>query len=85
MLFIAALLTASATDLQPIGEMRVFDPRSDQPSTCPAISQYETSRKGRVPEVRKLNQLPSADAYRAVYRHIGQCEVPIIVRYGVGR
>jgi hypothetical protein len=31
-----------------------------------------------------LNQLPAADMYNAVYRRVGDCEVPIIVRYNVG-
>jgi hypothetical protein len=40
--------------------------------------------RGKRLGVQKLNELPAADLYKTVYRRIGGCEVPIIVRYGVG-
>ncbi len=85
MLLVAALLSQAALETQPARSMPVIDPRAGQPSSCPATSRYEASKRGKTPEAQKLNQLPNADVYRAVYRHIGECEVPIIVRYGVGR
>ena len=51
--------------------------------TCPATSRYEASKRGKAPKARKLGELPDADVYRAVYRKIGQCEAPIIVKYVV--
>jgi hypothetical protein len=50
---------------------------------CPATSRYEASRRGKTPKAQKLGELPDADLYRAVYRTIGRCEAPIIVKYGV--
>ena len=37
----------------------------------------------KTPKAQKLNELPDADVYRAVYRRIGKCEAPIIVKFGV--
>jgi hypothetical protein len=78
-LLLAALIAAP----QPLGDMRVINPKASQPASCPATSRYEAAKRGKVPKVRKLNELPDADLYRAVYRRIGQCEAPIIVKYGV--
>ena len=41
---------------------------------------------GMLLRLQKLSELPDADMYRAVYRRIGKCEAPIIIKYGlVGR
>jgi hypothetical protein len=82
MLLFVTLLAASAS-AQPIGDMPVINPNAGQPATCPATSRYEASRRGKTPKAQKLNELPDADVYRAVYRRIGKCEVPIVVKYGV--
>ena len=84
MLLLATFLFAAASTA-PASDMPVFDPREGQPAACPAISRYEASRRGKTPRAQKLNELPDADLYRAVYRRIGRCEVPVIVRYGVAR
>ena len=39
-------------------------------------------RGGKLPP-SLLTQLPAADMYNAVYRRVGGCEVPIVVKYGV--
>jgi hypothetical protein len=80
LLFVTLLAAASA---QPIGDMPVINPKADQPTSCPATSRYEASKRGKTPKAQKLNELPDADVYRAVYRKIGRCEAPIIVRFGV--
>ena len=82
MLLLVTLLAAAAS-AQPIGDMPIINPRAGEPGTCPATSRYEASRLGKTPKARKLNELPDADVYRAVYRRIGKCEAPIIVKYGV--
>jgi hypothetical protein len=79
LLFLAALIAAP----QPVGDMPVINPKADQPASCPATSRYEAAKRGKVPRAQKLNELPDADVYRAVYRRIGRCEAPIIVKYGV--
>jgi len=78
-----ATLLAAAASAQPIGDVPVINPKVSQPTNCPATSRYEASRRGKTPKAQKLNELPDADVYRAVYRKIGKCEAPIIVKFGV--
>ena len=81
LLVLAALIAAP----QPVGDMPAFNPKAGQPSSCPATSRYEATGRDKKPRAQRLDELPDADLYLAVYRHIGRCEVPIIVKYGVGR
>ena len=83
LLILSGFLAASAW-AAPVSDMPVVNPREGEPATCPPTSRYEASRRGKTPGARKLNELPAADLYKTVYRRIGGCEVPIIVRYGVG-
>ena len=73
----------AATPFQ-VRDTPVFNPNASQPANCPATSRYEAAKRGKTPQAKKLNQLPAADAYKAVYRKIGGCEVPIVVQYGIG-
>lgn len=82
MLLLTTLLLAAASP-QPAGDMPMINPKAGQPATCPATSRYEASKRGKTPRAQKLNELPDADVYRAVFRRIGKCEAPIIVKYGV--
>ena len=77
------LLLALALAASPAADMPVINPKAGQPQNCPATSRYEASKRGKSPRAQKLNELPDADVYRAVYRHIGGCEIPVIVRYRV--
>ena len=77
------LAAAAATSAEPIGDMPVINPKAGEASTCPATSRYEASKRGKAPKAQKLNELPDADVYRAVYRRVGKCEAPIIVKFGV--
>jgi len=79
-LLLFALIGASAA---PAGDMPLINPRASQPANCPATSRYEAARRGKTPRAQKLGDLPEADLYKAVYRRIGRCEAPIIVKYGV--
>jgi hypothetical protein len=83
LLFAAAVLATVTPSANSAGEMPVVNPKAGQPAACPATSRYEASRRGNKPRAQRLNELPDADLYRAVYRHIGRCEAPIIVKYGV--
>jgi hypothetical protein len=85
-LAIVALLPASAasqTTPVPVRDTPVFNPNQGQPESCPPTSRYDASRRGKSLRPQKLNELPDADVYSAVWRHIGGCEIPIIVKYGV--
>jgi len=83
MLLFVTMLAAAAATPAPIGDMPVINPKAGEPATCPATSRYEASGLGKTPKAQKLNELPDADVYRAVYRRIGKCEAPIIVKFGV--
>ena len=50
---------------------------------CPRTTSHHAIRSGESVRPRKLNQLPDANAYAAVYRRVGGCEVPAVVHYGV--
>jgi len=79
-LLLVAMLAASAA---PAADMPTINPKASQPASCPATSRYEASRRGKTPKAQRLTELPDADLYKAVYRRIGGCEAPIIVKYGV--
>lgn len=88
LLFLAAAVTAAhpsqakAPSLP--NSMHVIDPRGSS-ANCPPISRYEAARRGgKLPPV-SLDELPTADVYNAVYRKIGDCVAPVIVKYGLGR
>ena len=84
LLFVTLLGAAAAATPQPLGNMPLINPNAGQPDNCPATSRYEASGRAKTPKAQKLNELPDADVYTAVYRKIGRCEAPIIVKYGVG-
>ena len=86
MLLVAATLFASgAIQPNPARDMPVMRPGGDAlASICPPTSRYEASGRSKTPQPKKLNELPAADAYRTVYRAVDGCEVPIVVRFGVG-
>ena len=83
LLLATVFLAAASATAESIGDMPILNPKADQSASCPATSRYEASGRNRKPKAQKLNELPDADAYRTVYRHIGGCEVPMIVKYGV--
>ena len=85
-LLVAAVLTllpagAGAVALQnaPVG--RAPPPGS---AGCPQTTSYYAYRDGGPIKPHKLSELPPANVYSAVFRRIGGCEVPLVVKYGVG-
>jgi hypothetical protein len=83
LLFASVLLAAANVSAAPTGDMPVLDPRGSRPENCPATSRYEAMKRGNGPTAKKLAELPDADLYRTVYRRVGRCEYPIIVKFGV--
>jgi len=77
------LLLLSAIMAIPSANMPVINPKGGQPAACPATSRYEAAKRGKAPKAQKLGELPDADLYKAVYRKIGGCEAPIVVKFGV--
>jgi hypothetical protein len=64
--------------------MPVVNPNGPASAVCPPTSRYEAARRGGKLGPSLLTELPGADMYNAVYRRVGGCEVPMIVRYDVG-
>lgn len=82
-LALSAATSASAASVTP-RDMPVIDPNGPAAAVCPPTSRYEAARRSGKLRMQKLNELPPADMYNAVYRRVGGCEAPIIVRYNVG-
>ena len=80
MLLIAVLL--STTGPLSAAPAKVEPGKADCPRT---VAFHHTVDRGKAVAPRKLNTLPTANQYAAVYRRINGCEVPLIVRYNVGR
>ena len=81
---ILATASGAAAPPQRASDMPVLNPNAAARSDCPPTSRYEAARRGGPLGARRLNELPAADMYKAVYRHIGGCEAPLIVGYGFG-
>jgi len=81
---LSATTSASAASLTPARNTPVINPNGPASGICPPTSRYEAARRGGKLPPSLLTQLPAADMYNAVYRKIGGCEVPMIVRYDVG-
>jgi hypothetical protein len=83
-MLLAATGAAAADPSVPIGDMPVFNPSGGGPKACPPISRFEAMEPVGKLAPQTLEQLPAADLYKAVYRRIGGCVVPMIVGYGFG-
>ena len=86
-LLLSAASTAAPPPIPQTGidvAARAIDPNGPTRTDCPPISRYHATNRGGSLKVQKLNELPPADHYAAVYRRIDGCEVPVIVSYGIG-
>ena len=52
---------------------------------CPRTTSHHARQRGIGMRSQKLTELPDANAYAAVYRHVRGCEVPVVVKYGVSQ
>ena len=78
MLLLAAALSVSAAPIPQTSLTNIA-------AACPAMTPHIAVQRGRAPPLRKLNELPPANLYAAVYRRVDGCEVPIVVRYDIGK
>jgi hypothetical protein len=79
------LLVAAALIAAPPPTIATTDgPKADSAAKCPRTTRYYAWLNARPLQPHKLTELPPANAYWAVYRRIGGCEVPVVVKYGVG-
>ena len=69
---------------QPVRDMPVLNPNVPFSKGCPPTSRFEAARRGGPMGAQKLNELPAADMYAAVYRRVGGCVAPIITGFGIG-
>jgi hypothetical protein len=46
-------------------------------ATCPRTTSVYAWQRGKSLKPRKLNELPDAKGYMAVYRTVGGCEMPM--------
>ena len=76
MLLIAVALIAAPATASPV--------LKSPARNCPRTTSYYAWDRGKSVAPRKLNELPPANVYSTVYRRVDGCEVPVIVRYGVG-
>lgn len=53
-------------------------------ANCPRATSMHAYDRSKPFKPQKLGELPPANAYSAVLRVIRGCEVPIVVKYGVG-
>lgn len=73
-LFLAAASPAVAHDTARMAEA----------PDCPRATSMHAYDRSKPLKPQKLGDLPPANAYSAVYRLVRGCEVPIVVKYGVG-
>ena len=76
---------SEVTFTTPARDMPVINPLVRDSLNCPPTSRYEAAKRGEKLGLKRLNELPAADAYKAVLREIDGCNAPIIVGYGFGR
>ena len=82
LLFAAALIAADPSPAVALP----YQPRPLASSpNCPRTTNYHAWQSGKALKPQKLADLPPANAYLAVLRRVRGCEVPIVVKYGVGR
>ena len=87
-LLLAAVLTllpaiAGAAALQNAPAEK--DPALEAVANCKqASAHYYAYRDGKPLRPHKLIELPPANAYIAIVRNDGRCEIPVIVRYNMG-
>ena len=61
------------------------DSAATHPDKCKQTgAHYYAYREGEPLKPKKLTELPPANAYIAIVRNDGRCEVPVIVRYNMG-
>ena len=89
----SVLIYSGADSSEPVFTAPTSDKSVINPSTsaaaglCPPTAAQVASERARRADgalFHKLTELPPANGYVAVYREVDGCEVPIMVRYGVG-
>jgi hypothetical protein len=74
---------ASTAQTPVVHAPQVANPLARSAEDCPQTTSVHAWDRGKKLQPQKLTELPDANAYAAVLRRIGRCEVPVVVRYGV--
>ena len=74
---------ASTAQTPVVHAPQVVNPLARSAEDCPQTTSVHAWDRGKKLQPKKLTELPDANAYAAVLRRIGRCEVPVVVRYGV--
>ena len=83
---VLALSSTSASAAALLNAPAAKDPALEAVAKCKqASAHYYAYRDGKVIKPHKLTELPPANAYVAIVRNDGRCEIPVIVRYNMGR
>ncbi|MEO7655195.1 MAG: hypothetical protein ABIS23_05875 [Sphingomicrobium sp.] len=84
MSLLTLIIAASAFPAAAANQAHGPSPLDAKSATCPRTASVHALDRNRKPVPRKLTELPRANAYSAVLHTVEGCEVPIVVRYGVG-
>lgn len=74
----ALLLPGPALGAPLFGNVKYTAPAGQN---CPAVSRFHAMKQGKGAKARKLGELPPADHYKAVFRTVRGCEVPVIAGF----
>ena len=80
-----ATIPVGAVPPKQTGNMPVLHPDKGRTTECPPISPHYAMKQGEGSALQKLNELPPAVHYKAAYRRIDGCQVPIIAGYPLGQ
>jgi hypothetical protein len=81
--FLLIATPASAAEPFPARNMPVINPSNPADAKCPPVSPYHAMKDREKVTSRKLSELPAGVHYKAAYRRIDGCEVPIVAGFGV--
>ena len=87
--FLIAAVAMAATAAPATPAEAAPAPLASPADNCPRTTSYQAFDRGKLErgktvKPRKLNELPPANQYAAVYRLVRGCEVPLVVRYNIG-
>lgn len=83
-LLVAVLLATAPGAAAAVSVSEGPKPLARPAANCPKTTHYHAWDRGKPVKPQKLTELPDANAYAAVYRRVRGCEVPVVVKHGIG-
>lgn len=65
--------------VQPAASMPVANPYQAEPDDCPETPMSLARKQTERPQLRRLDQLPDAQAFAAVDRRVDRCPAPMLL------